>query len=65
MTEGKRSYKVVLGVLTQYEFVLDNCNSPEEAEAIAEDLLSEGESGNIVTRSIETVDYEELDEPLN
>lgn len=57
----KKDYKVVLTVVSEHIFHVPECNSPEEAESIAEEWFAEGESGNIDNTDIEDMTVEEYD----
>lgn len=39
----KKTYVVVLSVTQELTYEMDDCNSPEEAEGLAEELFSLGE----------------------
>ena len=48
--EVKRSYQVEVEVITKHLFDIDDVNSPEEAEQMAEDLLEDGDLGSILDK---------------
>lgn len=54
--EVKRSFQVELEVVRRHVFVVEDANSPDEAEMIAEQLLDEGEEGAILEEEITNVD---------
>jgi hypothetical protein len=45
--EVKKTYKVVVDLVTTHEFEVDEVNSPEEAEDVVSQWLDEGEMGSI------------------
>jgi hypothetical protein len=55
--EVKRDYQVVVEVLSTHEFTISDVNSPDEAAAVAEQLMSEGEEGTILTKEIMNLDW--------
>lgn len=52
----KRDYKVSLTVTSVHEYVIPECNSPEEAETIAETYFADGEEGSVMATDIEMFD---------
>jgi hypothetical protein len=54
--EVKKSFQVEVEVVTKHVFVIDDVNSPEEAEMVAEDLLTEGEDGAILDKETINID---------
>jgi hypothetical protein len=50
--EVKRSFQVEIERVRTHIFVVDEVNSPEEAEAVAEAWLSEGEEGTVLDEEI-------------
>lgn len=54
--EMKRSYKVDIDVISKHSYVVDDVNSPEEAEAVAEEWLDDGEEGNVTDSEVFSID---------
>ena len=54
--EMKRSYQVDIEVLSQHSFVIDEVNSPEEAEEVARQWMDDGEEGAIIDKEVFSVD---------
>jgi hypothetical protein len=54
--EVKQTFQVEIEVVTKHVFVIDDVNSPEEAEQMAEDLLLDGEQGAVVDRENVNID---------
>lgn len=52
----KRDYIVNLEVLSNHTFYIEGCNSPDEAENIAEQLLLDGEEGTLDSREVTSAD---------
>jgi len=52
----KKTYKVRFTVLSDHVFTVPECNSPEEAESIAEDYFADGEEGLVENTDIEAVE---------
>lgn len=65
--EVRRTYTVEMDVLTKHTFVVEDVNSPEEAEAVAEEWLDEGEAGDISDKEVFSCDAYPIDnkEDLN
>lgn len=61
LEEVKRSYQVEIEVLTKHVFVVDEVNSQEEAEQVAEEWLEDGESGAVLDREITNMDSYPID----
>jgi hypothetical protein len=57
----KKSYRVSFDVTSRHTFRVPDCNSPEEAEAVAEEWFADGESGDIDETDIDAVDVVEDD----
>lgn len=53
---AKRNFKVSFDVTSRHTFHVPECNSPEEAEAIAEEWFADGEEGEIDETDISAVD---------
>lgn len=52
----KQPYVVVIQQVTNHTFYVEDCNSPEEAEGLAEGFFSDGDEG-----SVEVIDSEVID----
>ena len=52
----KKSYVVSFDVTSRHTYHVPECNSPEEAEAIAEDWFADGEEGEVDETDITAVD---------
>ncbi len=52
----KRSFQVEVEVVTKHIFVVDDVNSQEEAEQVAEDWLEDGEEGAVLDREYTNFD---------
>jgi len=57
----KRDYKVSITVTSTHEYHIPECNSPEEAEDIAEAYFADGEEGEVESTDVEYIEVE-LDE---
>lgn len=60
--EMKRSYNVDLTVEQTHHYVVDDVNSPEEAEEVAEQWLAEGELGEVTNQDIFGIDTYPVDD---
>jgi hypothetical protein len=54
--EVKRSFQVEIDQVRTHSFIIDDVNSQEEAELVAEEWLADGEDGEIVDEEIINVD---------
>jgi hypothetical protein len=54
--EVKRTYQVELEVVKRHLFVVDDVNSPEEAENMAEEWFEDGEEGAVLETEITASD---------
>ena len=52
----KRDYKVSIVVTSTHEYHIPECNSPEEAEDIAESYFADGEEGEVAETDIEMIE---------
>jgi hypothetical protein len=52
----KKSFNVEIERVTVHKFVIDDVNSPEEAELIADAWLRDGEDGAVLSDEITNVD---------
>ena len=52
----KRDYKVQITVTSTHEYSVPECNSPEEAETIAEGYFADGEEGEVQATDIELIE---------
>lgn len=57
----KRPYRVTVRTEMFSEILVDSANSPEEAEVIAEAMLEEGETGDVLDRNSSIEDVEPVD----
>jgi len=65
MSEVKKSYNVELTVERTHRYVVEEANSPEEAEDIAKDWFEDGEAGDILTTDVFATDvYPEEEEDI-
>ena len=53
---SKKDYKVIFTVTSTHTYVVPECNTPEEAESIAEDWFAEGDTGDVEDTDVDTVD---------
>lgn len=53
---SKQTYKVVVEEATTREFEVDEANTPEEAMAIVEAWMDDGEEGALICRDIIEID---------
>lgn len=53
---SKNDYKVTFTVISNHSYRVPECNSPEEAESIAEEWFADGEEGVVDSTDIEDVD---------
>ena len=53
---SKKSYIVSFDVTSRHTYRVPDCNTPEEAEAIAEEWFADGEEGEIDETDINTID---------
>lgn len=58
----KKDYKVTFTVVSTHSYTVQDCNSPEEAESIAETYFADGEDGTIEEQDIQETDVVEDDE---
>lgn len=61
MSEGsendiKRSFQVEIEQITRHVYIVDDVNSPEEAESVAEEWLADGEDGAIFEQENTNID---------
>lgn len=64
--EVKRSFHVEIEQITRHVFVVDDVNSQEEAEDVAEAWLEDGEEGAVLDQEITAIDsYPASKEDLN
>lgn len=54
--EVKRTYIVEVEEVRVHQFIVDEANSPEEAEGIAEEWLEDGEDGVILDKEFVNFD---------
>lgn len=54
--EVKRTYIVEVEEVRVHQFTVDEANSPEEAEGIAEEWLEDGEDGTILEKELTNFD---------
>lgn len=54
--EVRRSFQVEIEQVKRHVYIIDDVNSQEEAEAAAEEWLSDGEEGAILEEEITGVD---------
>lgn len=54
--EVKRTFQVELEVVTKHLFTVDEVNSQEEAEMVAEEWLDDGEEGAVLDKEVTSVD---------
>jgi hypothetical protein len=47
MESMKKSYQVDIDVISKHTYIIDEVNSPEEAEEVAKEWLDDGEDGTI------------------
>jgi hypothetical protein len=59
--EVKKSFQVEVERVTTHVFVIDDVNSPEEVEMVAEELLDDGEDGGITNREYINFDVYQID----
>lgn len=52
----KKDYKVTVTVTSTHEYTIPECNTPEEAESIAEDWFADGEEGIILDMDVEDIE---------
>lgn len=52
----KSAYRVVMEVQETHEFTVDEANSPEEAQSIAEEWFKDGEDGEVISVDIYDTD---------
>lgn len=52
----KKDYRVAITVTSTHEYHIPECNSPEEAEGIAEAWFADGEEGDVQATDIESFD---------
>jgi hypothetical protein len=52
----KRNFRVSITATTTHEYVIPECNSPEEAEDIAENLFADGDEGEVAATDIEMIE---------
>jgi hypothetical protein len=53
---SKKTFLVSFEVVSTHTYKIPECNSPEEAESIAEDYFADGESGDVTDTDIVDVD---------
>jgi len=53
---AKKNYVVSFSVMSTHVYHISDCNSPEEAETIAEDYFASGEEGSVEDTDIDNVD---------
>jgi hypothetical protein len=53
---SKKNYLVSFDVTSRHTYHVPDCNSPEEAEAIAEEWFADGEEGEVDETDINTID---------
>lgn len=58
----KKNYRVSFTIVSTHSYRVDECNSPEEAESIAEGLWADGDEGKITEQDIESTETMEEDE---
>jgi len=62
----KRTFQVEIEQVTRHLYVIDDVNSQEEAESVAEEWLDDGEEGAVIEREITNIDsYPAGKEDLN
>lgn len=59
---AKRNYKVTFTVISTHEYNIPECNSPEEAESIAEQYFADGDFGEADQMDVDSVDVVEDEE---
>ena len=52
----KKSFNVEIERVTVHKFVIDDVNTPDEAELIAEAWLTDGEEGAVIETDITNID---------
>jgi hypothetical protein len=55
----KKSYIVSFDVTSRHTFHVPECNTPEEAESIAEEYFADGDDGEVADVDIDAVDVVE------
>ena len=58
---GKKTYQVEIQVLDTYSFTVEDVNSPDEAEEVAQQLLGDSEEAEQVAREIYSIDCYPID----
>jgi len=54
--EVKRSFKVDIDVIRTHSYIIEDVNSQEEAEEVAEEWLEDGEEGTVANQEVFSVD---------
>jgi hypothetical protein len=54
--EMKKSFHVTIDVIQSHHYVVDDANSPEEAEDTAQEWLDDGEEGTVDSREVWSMD---------
>jgi hypothetical protein len=55
----KKNYKVSITVTSTHEYQVPECNSPEEAESIAEAYFADGDEGDVLASDVDGIDVVE------
>lgn len=58
----KQTYKVVMTTQSDVEFEIPECNSPDQAIAIAEEWFADGEDGEVISEDVINADAFPIEE---